>query len=99
MEIEARVVAANRSFSREIGTELAAAFASGDSTVGGATAVGTSPVIHTPAPPFCVGSNCTQPPSSTTPTSGSLPLLTNLGATTPTSGFSYIFQNGQLRAG
>ncbi|MGA8406225.1 MAG: type IV pilus secretin PilQ [Candidatus Acidiferrales bacterium] len=96
VEIEARVVAANRSFSREIGTELAAAFSQGGSTVGGATAVGTSPVIHTPRPPFCVGSNCSQPPSSTTPTSGSLPLLTSLGAATPTSGFSYIFQNSQI---
>ena len=62
VEIEARVVAANRSFSREIGTELAAALGSGHSTLGGATAVGTSPVVHTPAPPFCVGSNCTQRP-------------------------------------
>jgi type IV pilus assembly protein PilQ len=95
VEIEARVVAANRSFSREIGTELAAALGSGNSTLGGATAVGTSPVIHTPAPPFCVGSSCT---STTVPpnTSGSLPLLTNLGAATPTSGFSYIFQNGRF---
>jgi|HubBroStandDraft_6_1064221.scaffolds.fasta_scaffold79191_2 type IV pilus assembly protein PilQ len=96
VEIEARVVAANRSFSREIGTELAAAFAQGGSTVGGATAVGTSPVIHTPRPPFCVGSNCAPTPGSTTPTSGSLPLLTNLGAAVPTSGFSYIFQNSRV---
>ncbi|MGC1966268.1 MAG: type IV pilus secretin PilQ, partial [Candidatus Acidiferrales bacterium] len=96
VEIEARVVEAQRSFSREIGTELAAAFAQGGSTVGGATAVGTSPVIHTPAPPFCVGSNCTEPPASTTPSSGSLPLLTNLGASVPTSGFSYIFQNSRV---
>jgi type IV pilus assembly protein PilQ len=96
VEIEARVVAANRSFSREIGTELAAAFGpQGGSVVGGATAVGTSPVIHTPAPPFCVGSNCTTT-SPTTPTSGSLPLLTNLGASVPTSGFSYLFQNSRV---
>jgi type IV pilus assembly protein PilQ len=95
VEIEARVVEAQRSFSREIGTELAAALGTGNSTLGGATAVGTSPVTHTPAPPFCVGSNCTTS-SPTTPTSGSLPLLTNLGATTPTSGFSYIFQNGRF---
>ncbi|MFZ1973366.1 MAG: type IV pilus secretin PilQ [Candidatus Acidiferrales bacterium] len=96
VEIEARVVAANRSFSREIGTELAAAFGpQGGSVLGGATAVGTSPVIHTPAPPFCVGSNCTTT-SPTTPTSGSLPLLTNLGATVPTSGFSYLFQNSRV---
>jgi type IV pilus assembly protein PilQ len=97
VEIEARVVAANRSFSREIGTELAAALASGNSTLGGATAVGTSPVLHTPAPPFCVGSNCLPTSATqTTPTSGMMPLLTNLGAATPTSGFSYIFQNGRF---
>jgi type IV pilus assembly protein PilQ len=96
VEIEARVVEAQRSFSREIGTELAAAFAQGGSTVGGATAVGTSPITHTPAPPFCVGSNCMEPPASTTPSSGNLPLLTNLGASVPTSGFSYIFQNSRV---
>jgi len=96
VEIEARVVAANRSFSREIGTNLAAALASGDSAVGGASAVGTSPIIHTPAPPFCQGSNCVATVGSSTPTSGSLPLLTNLGATTPTSGLSYAFQNGKF---
>ena len=95
VEIEARVVAANRSFSRELGTQLAVAFAQGGSTVGGAGAVGTSPIIHTPAPPFCIGSSCTST-SSTTPTSGSMPLLTNLGATTPTSGLSYIFQNSKF---
>jgi type IV pilus assembly protein PilQ len=94
VEIEARVVEANRSFSREIGTQLAAAFADGGSTVGGSSAVGTSPVIHTPAPPFCIGSSCTATGTGTT--SGSLPLLTNLGATTPTSGFSYIFQNSKF---
>jgi type IV pilus secretin PilQ/predicted competence protein len=95
VEIEARVVEANRSFSREIGTQLAVAFAQGGSTVGGAGAVGTSPIIHTPAPPFCIGSSCTST-SSTTPTSGSMPLLTNLGAATPTSGLSYIFQNSKF---
>jgi type IV pilus assembly protein PilQ len=95
VEIEARVVEANRSFSREIGTQLAVAFAQGGSTVGGASAVGTSPIIHTPAPPFCIGGSCTST-SPTTPTSGSLPLLTNLGAATPTSGLSYIFQNSKF---
>ncbi len=96
VEIEARVVAANRSFSREIGTSLAAAFNNGGSTVGGANAVGTSPILHIPAPPLCVGGQCTQPPGSTTPTQGSMPLLTNLGAAVPTSGFSYIFQNSKF---
>jgi type IV pilus assembly protein PilQ len=89
VEIEARVVEANRSFTREIGTQLALALASGNSVVGGASAVGTSPIVHTPAPPLAVGATGTS-------TSGSLPLLTNLGAATPTSGLSYAFQNGKF---
>lgn len=100
VEIEARVVAANRSFSREIGTQLAAALASGHSTLGGASSVGTSPITHLPAPPFCVGTcSGTNPPSNAVPpvlSSGNMPLLTNLGAASPTSGFSYIFQNGNF---
>jgi type IV pilus assembly protein PilQ len=92
VEIEARVVAANRSFSREIGTQLAIALASGNSVVGGASAVGTSPITHTPAPPLFVGAGSTGAP----PASAPMPLLTNLGAATPTSGLSYAFQNGKF---
>jgi type IV pilus assembly protein PilQ len=88
VEIEARVVEANRSFSREIGTQFGLGLGTHGSTIGGATAVGTSPIIHTPAPPFAVGT----PPL----TSGSVPLLTNLGAATPTSGFAYSFANGNF---
>jgi type IV pilus assembly protein PilQ len=88
VEIEARVVAANRSFSREIGTQFGLGLGAHGSTIGGASQVGTSPVIHTPAPPFAVGT----PPL----TSGSVPLLTNLGAATPTSGFAYSFANANF---
>jgi type IV pilus assembly protein PilQ len=88
VEIEARVVAANRSFSREIGTQFAMGLGTHGSTFGGAPAVGTSPIIHTPAPPFAVGT----PPL----TSGAAPLLTNLGAATPTSGFAYSFANSNF---
>jgi len=88
VEIEARVVAANRSFSREIGTQFGLGLGAHGSTIGGASAVGTSPIIHTPAPPFAVGT----PPL----TSGSAPLLTNLGAATPTSGFAYSFANANF---
>ena len=62
VEIEARVVAANRSFSREIGTQFgfsAGANPSGSNIVGGASGVGTSPVVRNfpplPAPPVIVG--------------------------------------------
>jgi type IV pilus assembly protein PilQ len=88
VEIEARVVAANRSFSREIGTQFALGLGAHGSTIGGVSAVGTSPIVHTPAPPFAVGT----PPIA----SGSAPLLTNLGAATPTSGFAYSFANANF---
>jgi type IV pilus assembly protein PilQ len=91
VEIEARVVAANRTFSREIGTQLAFAAASnnGRNIWSGTGNVGTSPVIRNfpplPAPPVVVG---TGGPAAT---SGSLPLNTNLGVAAPTSGISYSF--------
>ncbi len=91
VEIEARVVAANRSFSREIGTQLAFAAASnnGRNIWSGTGGVGTSPVIRNfpplPAPPVVVG---TGGPSAT---NGALPLNTNLGVGAPTSGISYSF--------
>lgn len=89
VQIEARVVAANRSFSREIGTQLAAAFGSNHNVLGGSSQAGTSPITHTPAPPLIVGSQGgTQQPAS-----GAMPLLTNLGVGAPTSGVSYIFQS------
>ena len=97
VQIEARVVQATRQFSREIGTQLAAALGTGNSTLGGASAVGTSPITHLPAPPLCVGTCAgTNPPAAGTLSSGNMPLITNLGANTPTSGFSYIFQNGRF---
>ena len=91
VEIEARVVAANRSFSREIGTQLGLGIggSNGNWATGGVGAVGTSPIVHTPTPPLAVG-------ATPTASSGSLPLLTNLGAATPTSGLAYAFQNSQF---
>jgi type IV pilus assembly protein PilQ len=96
VEIEARVVAANRSFSRELGSQLALAFgshtASGlqNNTLGGNPGLGGSPITHTPAPPLINGTGGS---GGTTPLSGAMPLLTNLGVGAPTSGFSYIFQS------
>lgn len=93
VEIEARVVAANRSFSREIGTQFgvggAAVTPNNINAFGGSSSVGTSPVVHTPAPPLSVG-------ATPTSTSGSVPLLTALGATTPTSGITYAFQSANF---
>jgi len=87
VEIDARVVQASRSFARDVGTQF------GFSTPlnnAGTTALGglagntsfVSPIVHSNAPPF-----------STTATGGSsIPLNTNLGATAPTSGFSFSAQ-------
>lgn len=96
VEIEARVVAANRSFSREIGTQFgfAGANPSGSNIVGGTSQVGTSPVVRNfpplPAPPIVVGSG------GSSSTSGSIPLATNLGASVPTSGIQYSFSSANF---
>ena len=90
VEIEARVVAANRSFSREIGSQFGISAAGGNPTsfLSGATSVGTSPIVHfPPIPPVIVSTGS----STGTTTSGSIPLNTNLPASAPTSGFSYSF--------
>jgi type IV pilus assembly protein PilQ len=88
VEIEVRVVSANKSFSRDLGSQLAFAFAAGHNQGGGVSTVGTSPDIHTgPTPPLVNGMGG----SGGSSTGASLPLNTNLGATTPTSGLSYLF--------
>ena len=95
VEIEARVVAANRSFSRDIGTQFAAAVSAGggQSILGGASTVGTSPIVRNsplPLPPIIVGNG------GSNITSGSMPLITNLGAATPTSALSYAFSSSNF---
>jgi type IV pilus secretin PilQ/predicted competence protein len=94
VEIEARVVAANRSFSREIGTQFAFAGSSnsGNNVIGGVTGVGTSPIIRPPLP-------FPQPPvvvSSGSSGGSSMPLITNLGVGSPTSGISYAYSNANF---
>jgi type IV pilus assembly protein PilQ len=76
VEIEARVVAASRSFALDIGTQLgfAGRTTNGRSIMGGDSAVGTSTATSTPPPFFTSGS------------STSLPLNTFLSAVAPTSG-------------
>jgi type IV pilus assembly protein PilQ len=84
VEIEARVVSASRTFSREIGTQfgVSAAATKGRNIFGGlpGNPLFTSPLIRgaTLPPPPLVSSGST-----------AMPLVTNLGATTPSSGFSY----------
>jgi type IV pilus assembly protein PilQ len=87
VEIDARVVQTSRSFAREIGTEFgfsAPTGVTGNTAIGGLVGAAgfLSPVIHSVSPPF------------STPVAGGsqIPLNTNLGATSPTSGFTFSTQ-------
>jgi len=101
VEIEARVVSASRSFARDIGTQLAFATSSGANIIGGNSAVGASPIFRTIIPGFSTSPALTfgSPPvpapvtPGTPPTAANvqMPLVTNLGASAPTSGLSYLF--------
>jgi len=82
VEIEARVVEADRNFSRQLGTILSLSGASGNSAFGGTTQVSsTGSEASFPAPPIVVGGSAP----------GSTPSVTNLGAAGATSGLQYIF--------
>ncbi len=92
VEIEARVVAANRSFSREIGSQFAfsgaANTAHNSNVVGGGA--GPSPITRTPPPPLVA-------PGSSGGTAGSaMPLISNLPVGSPTSGISYLFTSANF---
>ena len=106
VEIEARVVSASRNFAQDIGTQLAFATSTGNNVFGGNSAVGVSPIFR----PFIPGVSTSpalingqppvpQAPGSTTPpqaTNVAMPLVTNLGAGTPTSGMSYVFTSANF---
>src|SRR3984957_16205866 len=83
VEIEARVVAANRSFAREIGTELGLSGRASHNFLGGDNNVGAAPLTFTPAPPIFVGSG------GGSATSGQTPLAFGLQTAVPTSGIQY----------
>jgi type IV pilus secretin PilQ/predicted competence protein len=95
VEIEARVVAANRSFARELGSQFAFAGSAtgGRNLFSGVGNVGTSPISRSvpplPAPPVIVGSGGSG-------SGGAMPLVTNLGATVPTSGIAYAFSSANF---
>jgi type IV pilus assembly protein PilQ len=94
VEIEARVVAATRSFARDIGTQLGFGWGNSASTVGGASSVGTSPIGSFGGAPLygIVGSSA---PSGTT--LNQIPLFTNMPAIGPTSGFSFQTSSNSVR--
>jgi type IV pilus assembly protein PilQ len=94
VEIEARVVAATRSFARDIGTQLGFGWGNASTAVGGVPQVGTSPLASfgtTPMYPI-IGT------SAPTPGTGvQIPLFSNLGSTNPTSGLSFITASNHVR--
>ena len=94
VEIEARVVAATRQFARDIGTQLGFGWGNGMTAIGGATAVGTSPIgIFGGNPLYTIV-------GSTAPTGTSInqiPLFSNLGSTAPTSGFGFQNSSNNVR--
>jgi type IV pilus assembly protein PilQ len=95
VEIEARVVAATRSFARDIGTQLGFGWGNGPSAVGGVQGVGTTPTTISsslvPNPMYIVS-------GSGSSTSGSqIPLFSNLGVTGPTSGLQFSNATNNMR--
>jgi type IV pilus assembly protein PilQ len=94
VEIEARVVAATRSFARDLGTQLGFGWGNSTTGIGGASAVGTTPTATfgiTPLYPI-VG---TSSPTSTTGVQ--IPLFSNLGSTSPTSGINITSATANVR--
>jgi type IV pilus assembly protein PilQ len=93
VEIEARVVAATRSFARDIGTQLGFGWGNNPTGIGGATSVGTSPlgVGNTPNPLYPVVS------SGGASNGVQIPLFSNLGVASPTSGISLVNASNAVR--
>jgi type IV pilus assembly protein PilQ len=94
VEIEARVVAATRSFARDIGTQLGFGWGNGHSAVGGVQQVGTTPTTFTGLTPGYINI-----PSSTTGGSNGtqIPLFSNLPVTSPTSGLQFVNASNNVR--
>ena len=91
VEIEARVVAATRQFARDIGTQLGFGWGNGHSAIGGNSSVGSTPTTVGGLTPGYI----------TTAGSGgsgnTIPLFTNLGVTSPSSGLTFLNASNTVR--
>ena len=98
VEIEARIVSATRNFSRDIGTQfgISTGNVSRSNLISGGAGASpftrvfgnpnaVPPTVGLPVPPVIVGSG------QANPSSGAIPLMSNLPASAPTSGISYAF--------
>lgn len=92
VEIEARVVAATRSFARDIGTQLGFGWGNGHTAVGGASTAGTTPTQVNGLNPgyITVGGSTTTPGTQ-------IPLFSNLPVTSPTSGLTFVTASNNAR--
>jgi type IV pilus assembly protein PilQ len=93
VEIEARVVAATRSFARDIGTQFGFGWGNGHSALGGASAVGTSPTTVGGLTPGYI----TTGTSGSSTSASQIPLFSNLPVTSPTSGLTFVNASNNVR--
>jgi type IV pilus assembly protein PilQ len=90
VEIEARVVAATRSFARDIGTQFGFGWGNGHSALGGASQVGSTPTtVNGLSPTYIAGGSST--------TGSTIPLFSNLPVTSPTSGLTFVNASNNVR--
>jgi type IV pilus assembly protein PilQ len=90
VEIEARVVAATRQFARDIGTQFGFGVGNGHSALGGNSTAGTSPTTVTGGSPGYIT-------IAGTGTGNTIPLFSNLGVTSPTSGLTFVNASNTVR--
>jgi type IV pilus assembly protein PilQ len=93
VEIEARVVAATRQFARDIGTQFGFGWGNGHSALGGSQQVGSSPTTVGGLTPGYI----TVPGTGSAGTGSSIPLFSNLGSTSPSSGLTFINASNTVR--
>ncbi len=93
VEIEARVVAATRNFARDIGTQLGFGWGNGTSAIGGNAQAGSSPTTVGGLTPGYI----TTTSSSGSGSGSTIPLFSNLGSTSPTSGLTFLNASNTVR--
>ncbi len=90
VEIEARVVAATRTFARDIGTQFGFGWGNGHSAVGGNQVVGSSPTTVNGLSPGYITTGGSSSGST-------IPLFSNLASTGPSSGLSFVTASNTVR--
>src|SRR5215475_5746727 len=92
VEIEARVVPATRQFARDIGTQFGFGWGNGTSAIGGNATAGSSPTTVGGLNPGYI-----TVPGAGASTGSSIPLFSNLGSTSPTSGLTFVNASNTVR--